>query len=175
MLKTYALKLRSDIRISGVDFRANEQIAAITCEINPHDLLGLVQHRHAELTEVTDDSESISPDDGELDSDSLEVENESPSPLVEEPEAAEVESEPEQPAESAAEESSSPEPTAAQSIALFVADGLEEKIAHSLVVANGIASPDALRSMMSDADFDLIDLHEIGDVRAKKIMAVYLK
>ncbi len=53
-MKTFAIKLRAPIRISGVDFPGDYQIGAVTSEVNPIDLLGLIQFHHASVEEVTD-------------------------------------------------------------------------------------------------------------------------
>lgn len=161
-LKTYAVKLQSAMKIAGIDHAAGEQVAAITCEISPYDLLGLVQHHHAALTEITgpelpevavvaasDDEEVISSE--ELAIDDTETFDE-------------------------AEETSSAEAVSnADAVAAFIADGVDEKTATALVVANGINGPDALRAKLAEPGFDCIDLAEIGKVRAEKILAIYLK
>lgn len=176
-LKTYALKLRGPIKIAGIEFGVNDQVGAITCvdNVSPHDLLGLVQHFHATLEEVV----GLDSDDDETE---LDLAEESTRDGATE---ADVTAEDEQSEESAREGTAeSIEDTDAVTenevdsltgIAAFIADGLDEKIAKALVEANGIASPDTLRVKLNEADFDLHDLAEIGDVRAKKILAIYLK
>lgn len=166
MLRTYAVKLRSDMRIAGIDFPANEQVAAITCEINPTDLLGLVQHHHAIVEEITDAADD----------------DEEQSTLAADPEVQSIgfesnEAEEEQPGDEPEEETTSAEEAIsnADAVAAFVTDGLDEKIATALVVANGILGPDALRAKLAEPGFDVIDLEEIGKVRAEKILAIYLK
>lgn len=168
-LKTYALKLCAATRINGVDYGFGEQVGAITCEISPYDLLGLVQHHHAELSEVTDQAEGDTAEETEEQPDASELSDEPASESTSEGDAdADADSEAE---ETSAEEANS----AADAVAAFVADGLDEKTATSLVVANGIMGPEALRAKMSEADFNLDDLDEIGPVRVKKIEAIYLK
>lgn len=164
MLKTYAVKLRSATRIAGIDFHAEEQVAAITCEISPYDLLGLVQHHHAIVEEITDEGD----------------EKEQPT-LAADPEVEaigfESEEAEEQPGDEPEEETTSAEEAIsnADAVAAFMADGLDEKISTALVVANGILGPDALRTKLAEPGFDVIDLEEIGKVRAEKILAIYLK
>lgn len=175
-LKTYALKLRAATRISGVDYQAGEQVGAITCEISPFDLLGLVQHHHAELVEVTDEAEAdVAEEETEEQADASELSDEPAESTSEGDADADADSElPEE--ETEAEETSAEDAnSAADAVAAFVADGLDEKTATSLVVANGIMGPEALRAKMSEPDFNLDDLDEIGPVRVKKIEAIYLK
>ena len=175
-LKTYALKLRGPIKVAGIEFGVDDQVGAITCvgDISPHDLLGLVQHHHATLEEVVGlDSDE---DEAELDADEESARDgaiEADADV-----AAEQFEQLEEPAREEAIEVDAVAKTKVDSltgIAAFIADGLDEKIARALVEANGIASPDALRVKLNEADFDLHDLAEIGDVRAKKILAIYLK
>lgn len=166
-MKTFALILVRDTNIAGVMFPAGFQVGAITSEANPFDLLGLVNFGHAKIEEVTDaedDSPSLDEEEPE------EVEN--PEASAVEPAAAAEQSE--SAAEDTAEESASSPATQAESIAAFVADGLDEKTARALVVTNNISSPSELKAKLSDASFNLAELEEIGKSRQEKIMATYL-
>lgn len=174
-MKTFAVKLRKEMRISGEEFPADCQIGAITSEVNPMDLLGLIQYHHAFIEEVTD-----AEDDSQEDGDDL-PEEQLPLPLVDgdSSEAAE---------KSATAEANQTEPSQLQpeaesqiapiddtaAIAKFVADGLDEKTARALVVTNKIKSPEELKGKLADPFFNLGELDEIGATRQQKIMAIYL-
>jgi hypothetical protein len=181
MLKTYAVTLKYPMKVAGIEFPAGEQLAAITCEISPHDLLGLVQHHHAIVEEITDQGFDESEDDVDDQADEVISSNQ----VVSESDDIEADSDADSQDELESEESSEDEtedqPTVldatakANAVAAFVADGLDEKTATSLVVENGILGPDELRLKMSEASFELDDLEGIGPVRVKKIEAIYLK
>lgn len=184
MLKTYAVTLKYPMKVAGIEFPAGEQLAAITCEISPHDLLGLVQHHHAIVEEITDQGFDEPEDDVDAEAEEAIISNQ----VVSESDDIEAdsdvgdadnqdESESGEPSEDEAEGQSNvlDATTKANAVAAFVADGLDEKTATCLVVSNGILGPDELRLKMSEANFDLDDLEDIGPVRVKKIEAIYLK
>lgn len=178
-MKTYAVKLKQETNVEGVKFPADFQIAALTSEVGPLTILGLIQYSHATVEEVTDslddDSESSADgDDGE-------------------PEAGESVTTP--PADEATEEIENSPPDEEQAatppatppagdqqevgggndaIAAFVAAGLDQKTAEALVVANKITSIEELTTLLADPEFDLTELDEIGAVRAEKIKAIFL-
>ncbi len=186
-MKTFAIKLRAPIRISGIEFPGDYQIGAVTSEVNPIDLLGLIQFHHASVEEVTDaaddeieegdEAEQVEVESPVADEQAVDLAADQPLlPLVED--SQEVgQAQPEIETSSQPETESQPteidDPAAA--IALFVADGLDDKTARALVVVNKIASPDALRAKLAESTFSLADLDEIGQVRQEKILATYLK
>jgi hypothetical protein len=179
-MKTFALILERDTNIAGTLFPAGFQVGAITSEVNPMDLLGLVQFHHCRVEEVTD------AEDSEPAFDEAEAEAEYQSDVAVEAgeqsaaseSAPSAESQPMLPLEATETQPGAdlkPEPIDQSSaIAKFVADGLDEKTARALVVTNNIASPDVLKTKLADPAFSLADLDEIGKSRQEKIMATYL-
>lgn len=160
------------MRISGEDFPADCQIGAITSEVNPMDLLGLIQYHHAFIEEVTD-AEDDSQEDGEEEQLPLPLVDGDSSEAAEKSATAEAnQTEPSQLQPEAESQTAPIDDTAA--IAKFVADGLDEKTARALVVTNKIKSPEELKTKLADASFNLGELDEIGATRQQKIMAIYL-
>lgn len=158
-MKTFAIKLGKEIAVNGVLMPAGYQVAAITGEVDPMTLLGLIQFHHAEVEEVTDadDGDEDGGDDSESDSDIEEDE-----PVA----TSDAESEVSQDGEQSAEPQE-----AAPAAASFLVDGLDEKIAKALE-SNGVNSPDDVRKLIAEG-FDLTELEDIGEVRAKKILEIY--
>ena len=175
-MKTYAVKLKQEQKIEGVIFPAGFQIAALTSEVGPLTILGLIQYRHATVEEVTDSLD----DDGDTSADGDDGEPEA-GESVTTPPADEIENSP--PDEEQAATPPAEPPAGDQqevgggnddAIAAFVAAGLDQKTAEALVVANKITSIEELTTLLADPEFDLTELDEIGAVRAEKIKAIFL-
>lgn len=189
-MRTYAIRLKALTTVDGIEYPADFQIGAITTEVRPLTLLGLVQFQHAEVEEITDavDAEEAEADaDADADADAEQEEtadddasDDAPAidptdptdgpadlPLVDD----------NSPAEPQPEEVPAVNPVPAtdvdRAIAEFVAAGLDTKTAEALVKANRITGIDELRLLMSDPKFDLIDLDDVGTVRAEKIKAAF--
>ncbi len=144
-MKTFAIKLRAPIRISGVDFPGDYQIGAVTSEVNPIDLLGLIQFHHASVEEVTDaaDDEIEEGDEAEQVEESPVADEQAVDPAADQPflplvedsqEVGQAQPEIETPSQPETESQPTEIDDPAAAIALFVADGLDEKTARALVV-----------------------------------------
>jgi len=180
MMKTYAIRLKKETTIEGVQYPADFQIAALTSEVGPLTILGLVQYRHAIVDEVTDslDDESDASADGD-DGEPEAGESVTPQP------GDEIDSNPpdeESPATPPAVDQQGADGgelspvvvTNDSAVTAFVAAGLDQKTAEALVIANKITSIEELTTLLADPGFDLIDLDDIGVARAEKIKAVFL-
>lgn len=185
MMKTFSIRLKSDRTIEGVQYPAGFQVGAVTSEVGPLTLLGLVNFNHAVLEEVTDslDDEgdtSADGDDGEPEAggsvtpqDGIdEIEN---SPPDEETVATPPAGETQPVAGDTPPLAGSPpiQPGVDDAVAVFMAAGLDKATAEALAIANKIASLEELNTLLADPDFDLIDLEDIGTARAEKIKAIF--
>jgi len=173
MMKTFAIRLRQETNIEGVMYPANFQVAAVTSEVSPMTLLGLIQFKHAIVEEVTDSLEDecdASADDDDSGSEASEpvtpsIENDIPhaEASVAEPPASDS-----LPQQEAGNSSNSDDVVAA-----FVAAGLDHKTAEVLAITNHIASIEELTTLLADVDFNLTDLDEVGAIRAEKIKGIF--
>lgn len=178
MMKTYAIRLKGATNIEGVMYPADFQVAAVTSEVSPMTLLGLIQFKHAIVEEVTDSLD----DEGDTSADGADS-----SPEASEPVTTLTETNGIPPAEASvapppasdslpqqeAGNSNGKVDVAAEAVAAFVAAGLDHKTAEVLVVINQIASIEELTTLLADADFNLTDLDEVGAIRAEKIKAIF--
>lgn len=172
-MKTYAVKLKCDTKVEGIDCDAGTHMGALTSECGPLTLLGLVQHHHAVLEEIVDCPDDC--DDG-CDGDCNDGDAGDGTAIVG---PTDVSIDGDQPGDESGDSQSddsqprNDQPNDDTSIASFLAAGLDQKTAEALVVSNKIGSIDELKLLMSDPKFDLIDLEEIGTARAEKIKAVF--
>lgn len=171
-MKTFAIRLKGPRTIEGIEYPADFQIGALTSEVGPLTLLGLVQYRHATIEEVTDSLE----DDDDSSADGDDGGPEAGGSVTPQPPAEhnDIDSDP-PPEESSAEPPADDQQGAGGDgpIAAFIAAGLDQKTAEALVVANQITSIDELTALLADPQFNLMDLDDIGSVRAEKIKAVF--
>ena len=171
-MKTFAVRLIRDTKIEGVDYKANFQVGAITSEVGTQTLLGLLQFGHAVADEITD-----SPDGDEDDAGS-DADEDQPGDVVE-GSADEPAGDPAGESAESGEETSDqddgdkPANEGVSPVAEFLAAGLDNKTAEALVDANNIQSLAELQALMADPEFDLLDLEEVGAVRAEKIRAIF--
>lgn len=176
-MKTFSIRLKADTTIEGVKYPAEFQIGAVTSEVGPLTLLGLIQFKHAILEEVAD-----SPDDeGDAFADGDDGE----------PEAGESAASPDESQCSPPDEETVAEPPVAaqqgagsadstvmpadneSAVGSFMRIGLDKPTADALVYANKITSVQELAAYLDDPSFTLLDLEDIGTVRAEKIKAAF--
>ena len=168
--RTFVITAPKDIRADDVDIKAGDRVAMVTGLVRPGTLFGLMQYHGFRAEEVPVD------DDSEAAAEAAIAAEESAAAQVD---AASVRSDASPAADSQAQgesiDASYPTETPAvpvdPAVAAFIADGLDEKIAHILVEQNKL-DPAGLRALI-DEGFDLIELEGIGTARVEKIMAVY--
>lgn len=178
MMKTFAIRLKQDTNIEGVAYAADFQVAAITSEISPMTLLGLIQFKNAIVEEVTDSLD----DEGDTSADDVGSTSLASEPVTSSTETNEIppaevsvaappaaESLPQQEAGN----SNGNVDVVAEAVAAFVAAGLDSKTAEVLAITNHIASIEELTTLLADVDFNLTDLDEVGAIRAEKIKAIF--
>jgi hypothetical protein len=186
-MKTFSIRLKADTTIDGVPYPANFQVGAVTSEVGPLSLLGLVQFNHALLEEVTDllDDEgdtSADGDDGEPEAGESVTPHDGTDGSHSDPPDEETVAEP--PAGVTQPVAGDTPPVVgapliqpgvdiSDAVAAFMAAGLDKATAEALAIANKIASLEELNTLLADPDFDLIDLEDIGTVRAEKIKAIF--
>lgn len=164
-MKTYAVTLGKDMDVEGIPMKAGEHVAAITSEVSPHTVLGLLQFSHAIAEEITDAADD---DDSEAEpmAETIAVDDASDDDVIRTEPIKPVDPQPEQkqePADSTED--------AGDQIAEFLADGLDEKTAEALARA-GLASPEAVRDYLKSGNL-LTDLDDIGPRRAERIESIY--
>lgn len=164
--------------IEGVSYPADFQVGALTSEVGPLTLLGLAQFHHAIIEEVTDsldDAGETSADggDGEPEAGESVTPNEGGSEGGESADGS-ADGEPEVVPPTPPAPPTPPVPDATDAVAVFMAAGLDKATAEALAITNRINSLEELNTLLADKDFDLLDLDEIGAVRAEKIKAIFL-
>jgi hypothetical protein len=180
MMKTFSIRLKSDRTIEGVQYTAGFQVGAVTSEVGPLTLLGLVNFNHAVLEEVTDSLD----DEGDTSADGDDGEPEAGGSVTPQDGVDDSQSDPPDEETVAAPPAGETQPVAGDApplvqpgvddaVAAFMAAGLDKATAEALAIANKIASLEELNTLLSDPDFDLIDLEDIGAVRAEKIKAIF--
>ena len=176
-MKTFAIRLRQETNIEGVMYPANFQVAAVTSEVSPMTLLGLIQFKHAIVEEVTDSLEDecdASADDDDSGSEASEpvtpsIENNIPHAEASVAEPPASDSLPQQEAGNL----NGNVDVVADAVTAFVAAGLDHKTAEVLAITNHIASIEELTTLLADVDFNLTDLDEVGAIRAEKIKGIF--
>jgi hypothetical protein len=173
MMKTFSIRLKSDRTIEGVQYPAGFQVGAVTSEVGPLTLLGLVNFNHAVLEEVTDSLD----DEGDTSADGDDGEPEAGGSVTPQDDIDDSQSDPPDEETVAAPPAGETQPVAGDTlndaVAAFMAAGLDKATAEALAIANMIASLEELNTLLADPDFDLIDLEDIGAVRAEKIKAIF--
>lgn len=164
-------------------YPADFQVAAVTSEVSPMTLLGLIQFKHAIVEEVTDSLD----DEGDTSADDVGSTSLASEPVTTSTENDSIVNNEIPPAEASvaappasdslpqqeAGNSNGKVDVSAEAVAAFVAAGLDHKTAEVLVVTNQIASIEELTTLLADADFNLTDLDEVGAIRAEKIKAIF--
>lgn len=165
-------------------YPADFQVAALTSEVGPMTILGLIQYHHAIVEEVTDSLD----DEGDTSADGDDGEPEAGESVT--PQPGEGDSATDETDDTDGTESSPPDEESAatppalppagdqqgeggDAVAAFIAAGLDNKTAEALVIANKITSIEELLTLLADPEFDLTELDEIGAVRAEKIKAIF--
>lgn len=172
-MKTFAIRLRQETNIEGVTYPADFQVAAVTSEVSPMTLLGLIQFKHAIVEEVTDSLE----DEGDASADDVGSTFEASEPVTPSIENNILPAEElvaERPVgDSPCQQDASSKDSTNDAIAAFVAAGLDAKTAEVLAITNHIASIEELTTLLADVDFNLTDLDEVGAIRAEKIKSIF--
>jgi len=177
MMKTFAIRLKQETNIEGVIYPADFQVAAITSEVSPMTLLGLIQFKHAIVEEVTDSLD----DEGDASADDVDSTLEASEPVTTSTEndiphaEASVAAPPASDSlpQQEAGNSNGKVDVLAEAVAAFVAAGLDHKTAEVLAITNHIASIEELTTLLADVDFNLTDLDEVGAIRAEKIRSIF--
>jgi hypothetical protein len=158
-------------------------VGAVTSEVGPLTLLGLVNFNHAVLEEVTDSLD----DEGDTSADGDDGEPEAGGSVTPQDDNDDSQSDPPHEETVTAPPAELPEttqpvagdapplvqPGVDDAVAAFMAAGLDKATAEALAIANKIASLEELNTLLADPDFDLIDLEDIGTARAEKIKAIF--